>query len=384
MKLKEMNFLPHYSEEGLKVYTYLQLDMQKNARLAIKNGIENLEQHNKKINALKKQGEVLQGLLIHIDLESGGIVSLVGGKDFRVSQFNRAVDSRRQVGSIFKPLVYLSALESQTPSGKPYSPLTMISDEPFIYKYEGQTWQPQNYEKKFNGIIPMYYALKNSINVATARLGVNIGLEHIIDVARRMGMHSEILPVPALTLGAFEMQPFEVAKIYSGIARMGSVPDLNIINKIKSHSGDLLYESELNDKLQVSPEKVAQLVGMLKQTLNSGTARLAKRLGFNKVAAGKTGTTSDTKDAWFVGFTPKDLTITWVGYDNNISSELTGASGALPIWVDYMKKSTSFYEDQDFNWPPGVQKKVITLEENLDWLKDPNADEKLPFELIVE
>ena len=213
---------------------------------------------------------------------------------------------------------------------------------------------------------------------------MSIGLEHVIDVARRMGMTSEIYAVPSLTLGAFEMKPLEVAQIYAGIARMGSVPDLHLINKIEHLNGELLYEALQHESQQVAAEKIAQLISMMKLTLKSGTARAAKKWGFVHTAAGKTGTTSDTKDAWFAGFTPKDLVITWVGYDNNTVSELTGASGALPMWAQYMKKVSAKYEDQDFQWPANLHKKMITYDENKNWLKKPNEDEKLAFELLVE
>ncbi|MCB9025939.1 MAG: PBP1A family penicillin-binding protein [Bdellovibrionaceae bacterium] len=383
-QLTEMNFLPRFSEEGLKVFTYLNLDQQKWASQTLLDGVQNLEKNNAKIAKLKTQGQELQAMLIHVDLQTGGLVSLMGGKSYKISQFNRASDSLRQVGSIFKPLVYLAALESQNINGESYTPLTEISDEPYIYKYEGQIWKPQNYSGQFHGKIPLYYALKNSINVATARLGIDIGLEHIIDVARRMGVQSDLKPVPSLTLGAFEMRPLEVAKVFSGLARMGSVPELHLIQSLESLNGEIIYQAEMKSSLQVAPQKVAQLVGMLKQTIISGTARSAKKFGFHSIAAGKTGTTSDTKDAWFAGFTPSDLVVTWVGYDNNTSSGLTGASGALPIWVQYMKTVTDQTEDQDFPWPDGVSKKTLTFEDSMEWLDSPNEDERLPMELIVE
>ncbi len=383
-KLKEMNFLPAYSELGLKVYTHLDIEAQKHAQKSVKQTIKRIEENSATPKKLKAAGEQLQGLLIHVNLETGGISSLVGGKSYGVSQYNRAIESHRQVGSVFKPLVYLSALETQSPTGENYTPLTMISDHPLTHEYEGQSWSPRNYSKKFHGEIPMYYALKNSINVATARLGIDIGLEHIMDVASRMGVTSELKPLPSLTLGAFEISPLELARVYSGIARLGSVPEIHLIRKIESLNGNLLYETKLNEAQQVASEYVSQLVGMMKQTFNSGTARSAKKYGFKHIAAGKTGTTSDTKDAWFAGFTPKDLSIVWVGYDNNKPSGLTGASGALPVWIDYMKYVTRPYPPADFDWPENMSVETITPEDTQSWLKEPNSDEKSPFTLITQ
>ena len=381
-QLKELNFLAKYGEAGLRIFTFLKLESQKQAQKTVEEQIANLETKNKNILSLKKEGKELQGLLIHVDVKTGSVAALTGGKSYQLSQYNRALDSRRQVGSIFKPLVFLAAMESQQPDGNHYLPTTLIADEPFVYKYEGQVWRPQNYTQKYHGKIPLYYALKNSINVATARLGIAVGLEHIIDVAKRMGVESELKPLPALTLGAFEMKPLEAAKVFTGIARFGSATALHFVESVERVSGEKIYQVTFDSTQQVAPEKVGQLVSMLKQTFISGTARSAKNYGFYNHAAGKTGTTSDTRDAWFAGFTPEDMILTWVGYDDNTASGLTGASGALPLWLEYIKTFTHSSYNPDFMWPTGLKKEVL-LQPEISLSKD-SEEESRPVELMVE
>ena len=294
-------------------------------------------------------------MMVVVDVRSGEIRALMGGRDYRKSQYNRAVDGHRQVGSVMKPLVYLTALESTKEDGSNYSPTTIIEDKKFSHKYDGQVWSPNNYSREFHGSIPMYFALKNSINSATAQLGLNVGLENIIETARRLGITSELDPVPALTLGAFELYPFEVAQAYLTIARLGEHTPLHSILRVESLDNELLYEYEPKFEPILSPEVTSQLVGMMKQTVESGTAKWMRRVGFKKIAAGKTGTTSDSKDAWFVGFTPKTLVVVWTGYDDNTPHKLTGSSGALPVWYNFMRQYNEDPGLLDFPWPDSVR-----------------------------
>ncbi len=349
--MNQMSKLKIDTEKGLRVYTTLNRRAQQNARKAVEAGLERLEKNYKRVKEQKAKNNLLETCLIAADPNSGFIQALVGGRGYKVSQFNRAISGHRQVGSIMKPLVYLSALESLTPEGNPYTPLTEIEDKIFTYKYEGQKWSPDNYDKKYRGTVPMFVALKDSLNAATAHLGIQIGLPAIVDVARRLGIDSKLLPLPSITLGAFELYPIEVLRAYTTLARQGSRIDLSFIRTVEDLQGNLLYAHHYTDETATSKENAAILVGMMKQTLQTGTGRYAKAYGFTHPAAGKTGTTSDTRDSWFAGFTPYHVAIVWVGYDNNEPHNLTGASGALPIWASYMRDYASGYPAIDFPIP---------------------------------
>ena len=351
-ELKKQNIS---TADGLKVYTYLNESAQEKAQKLVTKHVQNLEANYKNISKKKVAGNNLQAALISVNIETAGVTALVGGRGYLQTQFNRILDGKRQVGSIMKPFVYLAALEARTPEGESYSPNFLLLDEPFTHKYEGQSWSPQNYDKKFRGEVPLHYSLKKSLNVPTAKLGIEVGLSNIIDVAQRAGIQSPMLKLPSLTLGAFEITPLEIAQSYLPIARMGTSLKLHTISQVNSLSGEIIYENPRKIELVFSPHTIADLVFMMQESLDSGTAQLARQLGFQNIAAGKTGTTSNTKDAWFAGFTSQILTVTWVGYDDNASSELTGASGALPLWTHFMKQQMKFYPEEDFHWPEGYE-----------------------------
>jgi len=353
--LRKVKELEIENKNGIKVYTSLDLRAQEAAQTTVLEKTRGLESWFKHLKVLKeKEGKSLQSSLISVDVKSGGVVALVGGRSFSKTQYNRILDSKRQVGSTMKPFVYLAALESLRSDGSTYNAVTPLMDAVFTHEYDGQEWSPKNYGDKYFGQVPMYFALKNSLNTATARLGLEIGLESIIDVARRFGIEANLKPLPSITLGAFEIRPWELATAYTAVARLGERVDLSLIEEIWTGDGTKLFKRKLNPQPVSSPEATAALVAMMKQTLQTGTAKASKQMGFNGIAAGKTGTTSDSKDAWFVGFTPELLTIVWVGYDDNTSHGLTGASAALPIWTHYMNQALRHYSNQDFSWPEGT------------------------------
>lgn len=346
--------------EGLRVYTTLNLRAQEAAHRAVREGLDRLESNYPQIKKIKEQGKSLEAALIAADPLTGAVEALVGGRGYLLTQFNRAVDSHRQVGSVMKPFVYLAALETLTPDGEPYTPLTIIPDRETTHRFEGQKWTPRNYEGSFNGDVPLYWALKESLNAATANLGVSVGLSNIIDISKRLGISSRVEPLPSLTLGAFELRPIEVLQAYSTLARLGENVPLTLIKRIEDLSGNQLFQYEVKPETVANPEAVAELVGIMKQIVEDGTGRGVRRLGFLAPAAGKTGTTNDKKDAWFAGFTPYHASVVWVGYDDNTSHNLTGATGAVPIWTSYMKSYASIFPPDDFPWPESVERIVLT------------------------
>ncbi len=329
--LDEIRQMGLSAEQGLKIHTTLDPDLQEQAQVVVAQELEALEKRHANIRAHSVVSP-LQGAAIIAHVESGGVRALVGGRQYKQNQFNRIRSSRRQPGSLFKPFVYLAALENGD-----FSPDTELIDEPWTYRYEGQTWTPRNYDKHFRGRVTMMQALANSLNVPTARLAVEIGIPTLIEVAHRLGIKSELEPLPALSLGAAEVTPWELTEAYLTLAKDGWQVPLHLFTKIEDGAGEILFEFDIEPRAVAREETVRTLITMMKRTFVDGTAYgigrlITEVLQTEDAPAGKTGTTSDTRDAWFAGFDRSLLTLTWVGFDDNASTGLTGSSAALPIW----------------------------------------------------
>ncbi len=361
---------------GLSIYTALDPVAQNLAEKAVKDSIQSFETSFPSIVKIKKEQKLdLQAALLASNPITGEVVAIVGGRDFKTSPYNRAVESQRQVGSIIKPLVYLSALQNLTEGGLERNPMTLIDNSPLKLEYDRQVWEPRNYDGKFSAPLPMFYALKESKNIPTARLAMETGLDKVIETARNLGVTSKLKEYPSLALGAFELNPLEVLKVYNSLSQLGVKQELQIVKSIKNQKNEIVYEHDPLTEQVGNRDDYGVLIGMLKETLISGTGAFSRKMGFRHIAAGKTGTTSDTKDAWFAGFTPFHAAITWVGYDNGTPHNLTGASGALPIWSRYMREIAKIYSNRDFDFPSTVHKETISADDLLD-LKIPEEKAK--------
>lgn len=369
--------------EGTSVFTGLSLSDQRAAQESVQQGLQELESRFPKLAENKSKGLILEGSLISADNQTGIITAIVGGRGYRLTQFNRAVDGHRQIGSIMKPIVFLTALLN--PGVDNWNPLSPLKDEKFTYKYDKQSWSPDNYGKKYYGEVPLYFALKNSLNAATSALGISVGIPKVIETARLLGVESKLEALPSALLGSFELYPMEVLEVYTTLARMGSRRPLTSLRSVINSNNEKLFSSEGENNSQTSHQmysgdqvvdahKAASLVAMMKQTVQTGTARAITSSGFLVPAAGKTGTTSDNKDAWFAGFTREKTTVAWVGFDNPTENGLTGASGAVPLWLFYMKKVTS-PQLSDFTWPEGS---VLEKRSGVD-PEDPSREIELIF-----
>lgn len=368
---------------GAKIFTALDLEAQEFAQAALKNHLTVLENNNKLIKESKSKGQTLEGSILSADAKTGLIQVAVGGRDFRLTQFNRAIDSHRQIGSTIKPFVYLAALQTKAPSGKEYTPISLLKDEKFTIRYENQTWSPSNYGKEYFGEIPMFFALKNSLNAATASLGLEVGIEKIINITKSFGVSSSITPLPSVTLGAFELYPKEVLQLYLALSNFGQKSEISFVRSVRNKKDEEVFSFAPHREQAQDPSSVASLVSMMKQTLISGTAKYVTASGFQKPAAGKTGTTSESRDVWFSGFTPYRTTIVWIGFDTTTKNKLTGASGAVPIWTEFMKKATLDDPPDDFVWPEDTVK-VIVDEKALRTLNVPEKDISGSVELIFK
>ena len=337
--------------EGLQIFTGLIPTHQAAAQKAVQSQIEKLEKENPRIHKIAEKGVPLEGLLLSMDLHSNWITAAVGGRSYRKTQYNRILDGHRQVGSLMKPFVYYSALQ-KNPSLNALSP---VQDVRFSYKFEGQTWSPENYGKKFFGEVPLYFALKNSLNAATAALGIEAGIDNLIKVVTTAGETSPLKPFPSLTLGAFELYPTEVLEMYATLGHLGERSSPIWVRSARQTQGDILLQNARTSTAALDPMITSEVVGMMKQTVQTGTAQAVFKSGFTWPAAGKTGTTSDSRDAWFSGFTPDRLTVAWLGYDQKETHNLTGGSGTVPIWIDFMKSVAGNDSHSDFKWPASVR-----------------------------
>lgn len=316
---------------GYRYYTTIDPVHQAAAQQAVTGGLAAIEK-----KALPAD-EPLQAALVAVDPATGEMTAMVGGHDYGQTQFNRAADARRQPGSAFKPFVLLTVL-SQPLQGKGNKTLsTMVSGEPVsILTPEGK-WTPSNFENKTYGKITIRKTIEDSVNTATVRLANDLGLEEVLKTARSAGVTSPLVPVPSMALGSFEVTPIELAYAYTTIASGGIRFEPFPLFSVTTADGVTLITKTLHRERALDP-RVAYLTGYaMEGVLERGTANLAKTLGIYFPASGKTGTTSNGRDSWFVGYTRDVVCAVWVGYDSGADTGLTGASGALHIWARFLQ-----------------------------------------------
>ncbi|MGH7816178.1 MAG: PBP1A family penicillin-binding protein [Candidatus Binatia bacterium] len=338
------------TKEGLRIFSSLDLQMQRMAERALVDGLKKLEAAHP---ALKRKGDDdgLEAAIVVLRPQTGEIKAMVGGRNYGKSQFNRAFQAKRQPGSVFKPFVYLAALMHGGQSGTKYSPDTVINDSQFTWSYDGQEWQPHNYNNEYFGAVTLRKALENSLNSATSRVAQDVGIRRVRDVAHKLGIQSPLPAVPALSLGAAEVTPLEVAVAYATLANSGARNRPLAVKHVVDQNTKILERRDVRPEQVLSPQLAYAMNQLLKGVLDRGTAASARRLGFTRPAAGKTGTTNDYKDAWFVGYTPDLLAVVWVGFDGPRKIGLSGAEAALPIWTEFMKNATASMPVTDFVGP---------------------------------
>jgi penicillin-binding protein 1B len=344
--------------EGLQILTSLDMHLQRLAEQALQNGLAKLEKRHPKLRA-DKPSDQLQGCLIVIQPQTGAIKAMMGGRGYRSTQFNRCTQALRQPGSVFKPFTYLTAFEETRHYAQPILPTTRIADEPFEWAYDNQVWRPANYKKRYSGEVTVREALERSLNAATARLAHEVGLQPIIETAHRLGIVAALPPYPSVVLGAAEVTPFEVAQAFSTLANSGLRTTPLAIKKVLDRASHPIERNPVQVE-QVVPADTAYLVTHLMEgVLDYGTANAARKQGFKRPAAGKTGTTNDYSDAWFAGFTPDLLAVVWVGFDHRRELHMAGAEAALPLWTEFMKAATAGLPPNPFTPPPGVTLALI-------------------------
>ncbi len=333
--------------EGLKIFTTLSPWEQELTQKMVSQGLAALTEHGLPAG--------LQGAMVLADVSSGEVRAVVGDRYANRDGFNRALDARRQVGSVIKPLVYLLALEHTSD----YNLMTMVEDAPLTLRQaDGTEWAPANYDNVSHGPVTILEALTRSYNQATVRLGLNIGVSHLLRKLQQFGVETDAQPLPSVILGAIELTPLEVAQIYQSLAAGGYSVPLRSVTAVQTSGGKLLSRYPLRLLPQPRREAIAVLNYALTQVVENGTARrLSALLGSawtqqRPLIAGKTGTSNDRRDSWFVGYTADRLGVVWVGHDDNSPAGVTGSNAAMRVWARLFKELP--LQSLDLRMPDGA------------------------------
>ncbi|HHX8458645.1 TPA: penicillin-binding protein 1B [Vibrio diabolicus] len=338
IELKEKVGERFKAETGLRVFTSLDPVSQSKMEQAIAKKIPELA---------KRGGKELEAAAVAVDRHSGEIRAMVGGKRVGYEGFNRALNASRPIGSLVKPAIYLTALEQP----EKYNLGTTLYDTPLSLKSsKGNVWTPRNYDRKYRGDVPLYIALAKSLNVPTVRLGMALGIPEVSNTLERLGVNKdEIRPVPSMFLGSFSLTPFEVAQMYQTLTNSGKRAKLTALRSVMDMEGNVLYQSLPRSSRAVDEQAAWLTTYAMKQGVAQGTGRfLQSQFGWAALA-GKTGTSNDNRDSWFVGVDGREVTTIWLGRDDNKPVHLTGSSGALRVYAEYLKQRIP--ERLELPWP---------------------------------
>ena len=343
---------------GARIFTTMDLKQQAQAENAVVNTVSQLQ--------LKTKNPYLEGAMIVADYRAGEIRAVVGGLQTQYAGFNRALMAKRQIGSLVKPSIYLTALSNP----EQFRLNTPINNQPITINVKGSPpWQPRNYDKKYSGSVMLMDALARSLNIPTVNIGMKVGLSKVIDTQKAMGWDNvEIPKVPAMLLGAYTISPYDVTKLYQTIANQGGRIELTTVDTVADRQGNIIYQHDKTAKQVVPQEAAFQTLFAMQQTVERGTARSLQNDYADLRLAGKTGTTNDARDTWFVGIDGKNISTVWLGRDDNGETKLTGASGALQIYKDYL--SHTYIEKLKLNKPANM--KWVGITQHGSWDCDSN------------
>jgi penicillin-binding protein 1B len=341
------------STSGLRIYTTLSPVLQRAAETALARGLDRLEGQYRALRRTEPSAR-LQGAIVALDPRTGEIRAMVGGRDYGQSQFNRIVQARRQPGSAFKPFVYLAAL-GPGPRGEPpnFTASSLLEDRPLTIGTGKNAWSPRNYDNRYEGTVTVRRALEQSLNAATVWMSETVGYDAVIRAARDAGFTSPMDPVPALVLGSFEVTPIELASAFGTLASGGERFRPSGIRAVVDREGGV-SEPPAERSTGLRPEEAFLVTHLLRGVIDRGTGASARALGVEGPVAGKTGTTNEGRDTWFVGYTPRLVALVWVGFDQRDVLRLSGAQAALPIWADFMKTALAVVPPSTPEPPPSI------------------------------
>ncbi|MEK7751347.1 MAG: PBP1A family penicillin-binding protein [Acidobacteriota bacterium] len=349
-----------FQSRSYRVYTTLDLNLQRAAAEAVRLGMQEVDTQ---IRARYRKGATeipeAQVALVALDPRTGEVKALIGGRNYGMSQLNRAL-AKRQPGSVFKPFVYAAALNTGVDGGaKLVTTMTTVIDEPTTFWFDNKPYEPNNYKNEFHGQVTLRQALSKSMNVPAVKVAEMVGYDSVVELARNAGMNLNVQATPAVALGAYDVTPVEVAGAYSIFASAGTAVKPSFIQFIRDEKGVGIYEHKPQRKAVLDPRVSFLIVDLMEEVLRSGTGAGVRSRGFLLPAAGKTGT---SRDGWFAGFTSKLLCVVWVGFDDNKELHLEGARSALPIWTEFMKRAHQFREYRNvkpFEAPDGIVSVLI-------------------------
>jgi len=360
---------------GLTVHTTLDLRLQRAAVQAMEDQLTAIEQEQalvyRRLRGASVRGDelppgqrpsYLQGALVALEPQTGAIRAMVGGRDFAESNFNRAVQARRQPGSAFKPFVMAQALRAG------YTPEDVLLDAPVTYRWGNQVWSPKNFSHDYKGEVTIRTTLMKSINVPSVRLLEAVGPRKVVELAHELGIAGDLPPQLSLALGTGEVTPLEITSAYGVFANAGIREVPYTIEKIEDHRGNVIEEHQGQPQDVLDEKTSFQMVSMLQSVIDHGTGHPARaKYDFTAPAGGKTGTTDDYSDAWFVGFIPRLACGVWIGFDEkkSIGRRMTGAAAALPAWSAFMNDAVRLYGEQSFGAPAGMTGVTICQESGL-------------------
>lgn len=336
------------TSSGLKIFTTLDMGMQLEAEKALKDGLKYLESSYPHLQP-EENGNRLQGVLLAIDHNNGYITCMVGGREYGRSQFNRISQARRQPGSVFKPIVYLTALEEQR-----YTLASLIDDSPVIIKLKDGEWRPRNYDGEHHGKVTIRKALEESLNTATVRLAQEVGIGKVVEIAHSLGIDTPLPEVPSLALGSVELTPLEITEAYAVMANGGTRYESIAVTNVVDESGRVLLVTKVKGTRVLSPEVCYLITYLLKGVVKEGTASKLREMGLKRSVAAKTGTSSSYRDAWFIGYTPDMVLGVWVGFDDNRSLDVSSSHVSLPLWMKFMANLEVKDTAPDFTIPEGI------------------------------
>jgi len=359
--------------EGYRVFTTLDPEMQAIADSVVAANVHEMETDI--AEAVAEAGQPLRAALIAIEPRTGKVRAMVGGRDYGMSQFNRAIDMRRQPGSTFKPIVMLAALGGERVGARHFKPTTTVIDERIQWEWKGQVWSPRNYEGEFYGPVTVREALEHSLNSATASIARDVGVQPIRDLAVRLGMTPDLGVYPSIVLGGQAVPLLDMAKVFSVLAAGGMRATPLSVRRVVSGDGRVVEGNEVEIRRVVPAADAYLVTHLMEGVMERGTGATARSKGFKHPAAGKTGTSNDYKDAWFVGFTPDLLVAVWVGFDEAASMERAGSEAALPIWIDFMRQALADHPHTSFDIPPGIQ--IIDIDKKTGEIARPDCPKQV-------
>jgi len=345
---------------GVTVIATLEPTLQRTAERVVAREIQRLERARPR---LAQQALPLQAALVALDPRTGEVLAMIGGRSYGQSQFNRATEARRQPGSAFKPIVTLAAIKRDArPS---FTLASVLEDEPFELDMPTGRWAPTNYDRQFRGRISLRQALEESRNVPFARLGQEIGAERIVATARTLGIESPLVPVPSLSLGASEVTLLELTAAYSVFAAEGERTPPHAVRTALDPDGARIEKAGLvRSRRVISPAEAYLVTSALRGVVEAGTGAGVRAAGYHGPVAAKTGTTNESRDAWFVGYTPGLAVGVWVGFDDGTPLRLTGSQAALPIFAGFLRETLGPDGERDFRVPGGLEwREVSTAKE---------------------